>query len=131
MSWAQLPPHDLGAEAGAISAVLWGDCCAHELEAADFWCPEYRQIWAVVATLEELMGCDANWRLRWLSVLSEQCLGQGLSELPLRQERLLEITGKAWDGPLRKCLARLRKMTRCRRAVELLVAAEAGLRDGG
>ena len=33
-----LPPHDLGAELHAISAVLWRDLCAHELTAADFWC---------------------------------------------------------------------------------------------
>ena len=115
-----LPPHDLGAELHAISAVLWRDLCAHELTAADFWCPEYREIWATIAAAEELLGSDIGPCTRWWCTESV---------LPLRRERLLEILWHCYPGPIAKCVRRLKELATKRGAVEILQRAEARLRE--
>ncbi len=117
------PPHDLEAERVMLAAVLWGDLCAHELEADDWWWPEHRAVWAVVAALEETLGCDVSWRLRWWAVLR--------MTKRLEQRRLLQMVSVVAAAGPRRCVARLKETAERRRAVELLQRAEARVREMG
>jgi replicative DNA helicase len=119
------PPHDLAAEEAVLHAGLWADVEAHAtgLEPADFWAPQHREIWAVLLSVEKVLGCDAGWTTRvWAAshVLLE-----------LHQRRLLELLYAAPLGRVATDVERVRTAAERRRAILLLQRAEARLREKG
>lgn len=140
-----LPPHDLGAEEIVLSAVLWGDRTACELQLRPrwFWCPEYKQLWAVLLTLEEL-GCERReWGRRRSdsaevrAVPDQALIAAVLGKPPCEQQhqitlrRLREIMHAApLRGTVEDYARRIRERHRERQLIQVMQRAEAMLRAG-
>lgn len=115
------PPHDLHAEEVMLSSGLWGDVPVHStrLEPGDFFVDEHRKIWAVLLSLEEVLGDDVDWRTR---VRAARAI------VKLADWQLLAILRAAPHGRLAVDVERVRDLAVRRRSILALQRAEAGLR---
>jgi len=106
---AELPPHDLDAEAVVLSSVLWGERRPSQLGVRRRWLysPDNRCTWAVLEAVEE-MGTEAM--VAWGGDTERPASCRALGTMPNTELVATALADGAGHGPLWYWRARLRRL---------------------